>query len=161
MGLKGNNFHHANLLGIALPAQSVNNTTVNGSAIKEPWRTGRQITFIWVGGAFAASSTGRLRIQGLKRSDGTTWETLKEFNGSTDLEFTPTDFDDTKAAENGVLIGTIDLGFVDGEKYKHLRVTLQAEDANAILGGVAYCISDLYQKPSGQADNLFAKTRKP
>lgn len=66
MGLKGNNFHHANVVGLALAPQSLNNGAGTGVTISEPWSIGRQISFILAGGAFAASSVGACAVQGLK-----------------------------------------------------------------------------------------------
>ena len=155
--MRGNNFHHANSVGLALASQSVSNTTVNGETISEPWRTGRRISFLAVGGAFAASASGRLKVQGLQRADGSTWENLKESDGTTDLEFTAASLDDGGAGENAVLLGTLPMAKLDATTYKAIRVTFQSEGAQAMLMGVAYVISELYERASGQSDDLFSK----
>lgn len=158
--MKGNNFHHANEPGLALAPQSVTNTTVNGAEIKEPWTRGRQISFILLGGAFAATVDGALVIQGLRRDDGSTWEALKEYDGSTDLAFTETLLDDGGGAENAAVLGTVPLSDVDAETYKSMRVSFTESGNAAALIGVAYVISDLYRRPSGATDDLFAKAHK-
>lgn len=159
MGLKGNNFFHNNKTGTALQPQSVSNTTVAGETIVEPWRIGRQITFILLGGAFASSANGACTVQGLRRDDGTTWEALKESDGTTDLEFTATALDDGGALEGDRLLGTIDMGDIDGETYEAIRLSFEEDATAAMLVGAAYVISDLYARPSGDTDDLFSKAR--
>jgi hypothetical protein len=155
--MRGNNFHLANIVGVALSVQGANNETINGDAIVRPWEQGRQITFLWAGGPFAASSSGRLQFQYQDASDDS-WNALTESDGTTQLEFTATDFDDTGAAEDGVLIGTIPLEYVPAAA-KALRVNLISEGAQLINGGVAYIISDLHKHPAATADQLFSKVR--
>jgi hypothetical protein len=155
--MKGQNFHHANVVGLALATQSLSAATGTGATISEPWRIGRQISFIAVGGAFAASASGRLRVFGLSRSDGTTWVALKENDGTTNLEFLPTLYDDAGLGEGAALLGTIPLSDVDGTTYEAIRVTFESEGAQAMLIGIAYVISDLHEYPSGQVDYLFDK----
>lgn len=159
MALRGNNFVQAVKFGTAIPAQSITAATVNGNAISEPWRDGRQLSFVFVGGAFVALSSGRLKVQGLRRDDGTTWEDIQTPAG-VDLEFEPTKLDDAGAGENGTLIGTIDMADVDGVTYKSLRAQYIEETAAvAQIVAVAYIISDLYERPSGMTDELFALQR--
>lgn len=157
MSLRGNNFFHAVLAGVALVPQSVNNAAVNGVEIKEPWKKGRQISFLFLGGAFGASVTATCKVQGLKRSDGTTWEALKESDGSTDLAFTASKLSDTAQAENGSILGTLDMSRIDGDTYKSIRVVYDNDVAQAALVAIGYIISDLYTHPSGTADDLFSK----
>jgi len=158
MSLRGNNVHSNVVLGNAIPAQSIANATVNGSTILLPWKTGRQLSFLFVGGAFAASASGRLRIQQRAKVAGT-WSTMKENDGTTDLEFTVALLDDAGTGENGLLLGTLDLSRVDGATYDAIRVTFEAEHATATqLVAVAYMISDLYSRPSSQTDDIRAKT---
>lgn len=147
-------------LTIAIAAQSISNATVNGATLSEPWTRGSQLAIVYLGGAFSASASGRLRLQGLARSDGTTWSNLKEHDGTTDLEFTAAKLDDAGAGEGAALIGTLDLSRVDSETYKAVRVTFQAEHASATqLVAVGYLLTDLYARPSAQTDELWSKAR--
>lgn len=153
------NFQHSHLCGLALAPQSVNNAVVNGAEIKEPWSLARQLTFIVTGGAFGTAATGTLKVQGLKRSDGTTWEALKDKDGN-DLAFPVADVADAGPLENGCVIGTLPLGRVDGVTYKSVRLVYDNDVAVAVLIGASYVLSDLYVEPSGQADRLFALLHK-
>lgn len=155
--MKGSNFHHQVILGQALKPQTLNGATVNGGAITEPWRKAKQIAFIVNGGDFATNFDLRLKIQGLRRSDGTTWETLKEADGVTDLEFTATKYDNGGAGEAAAILGTMPLNDTDGKTYKALRIqSVEAGSANGIVG-ISYLLFELRKKPSGQVDDLFAK----
>jgi len=158
--MKGNNFHHANKSGLALAPQSVNNATVTGPAIEEPWRSGNQLSFILLGGAFASGVDGAMTVQGLRRDDGTTWEALKESDGTTDLAFTATLLDDAGGLEGGSVVGTLpfDSGGYE-ETYKSVRLSYTESGSAAALIGAAYVISDLRGKVSGQSDDLFSKAR--
>lgn len=160
MSLRGNNFFHTVLTGVALVPQSVGQATVNGVEIEEPWTKGRQISFFLLGGVFGAAASGRARIQGLLRSDGTTWQAINESDGTTPLEFTVTLLDDATQIENGSILGTLDLGMIDGDTHKSLRLTFEQETA-AVTALIAcgYIIFDTYKHPSGQVDDLFNKVR--
>jgi len=157
--MKGNNFFHDAFCGVALVPQSVTNTSAVGVTIKEPWTRGRQIAFLLMGGAQAATVDGKMEIQGLQRDDGTTWATLKEYDGSTDLEFTVTLLDDAGDFENGLVLGTIPLSHVDSETYSAIRVKYTEGGNAASLICVGYVIYDLFEKPSGMTDDLFSKCR--
>jgi hypothetical protein len=161
MGLKGNNFHYQCSVGDSIPAQSVSTiTTVAGRTISEPWRDARQVVFIVNSGAYASTASGRLKIEGLKRSDGTTWENLVLPGTATALEFLPiTDFDDAGAGENAALVGTIDLSDVDSVTYSAIRCKWYNEVAVAALVSVTDILYDRYERPSAQADKLFRQMR--
>jgi hypothetical protein len=158
MGQRGNNFHHAHTFGVALVPQSVSNTTVDGPAIAEPWKTGRQLSFILLGGAFAATVDGEFTIEGLKRSDGTTWETLLDGSGA-GLVLTGAKYNDAGALENGSLLATLPLDDVDSTTYKSVRITFTEGATAAALVAVAFVISDLYGRPGGAADETFSLMR--
>lgn len=151
-----NNLHHMAQVVNALPPQSISNTSVNGTVIARPWEKFRQLGLILLGGAFASSSSGLAVIQG-QRIDDDSWEALKESDGTTDLAFTATALDDAGAAENGALLGTLDLNRVDSNTYKAIRVVFTAENANAQLVGIAAVLFDPIDWPTGQADDLFYK----
>lgn len=159
--MSGNNFQHEIKAGVALVPQSVANATINGATISEPWKIGRQISFILVGGAFAASATATCAVQGLKRSDGTTWEALLNKNGVA-VAFPAAKLADTAALENGSLLGTLPLRDINNATYKALRITFTAIHATAtMLVGCVYVISGARRLPSGQADELFAIAHAP
>jgi len=160
MSLHGRNFFHAHLVQLAVAPQSIASAaTVNGQTVVEPWNWGRQLSIILLGGAFGATTSLAVTVQGLKRSDGTTWEALKESDDVTNLAFTPTLLDDATIIENGYLMGTIDLGDVDSEVYEAIRisVTENGGGANAVLFAAVYVIADLYARPGGEVDDLFYK----
>lgn len=163
MGMVGKNFFHRQYVGLALAAQSIAAAaTVNGADITEPQRKGRQITFILTGGAIAANGSLQVLIKGKKRSDGT-YVTLKKKDGTTDLEFTATLMDDATQLENGVIIGTLDMGDVDWETYGGLRLTAienGGSGGGAVLLAASYVISDLFTEPSGMTDDIFAKAHQ-
>ncbi len=151
-----NNLHHMTKVVNVLPPQSISNTTVNGAALVRPWETFCQLAFLLLGGAFAASSSGLCVIQG-QRKDDDNWEALKESDGVTDLQFTATALDDAGSAEDGALLGTLDLNRVDATTYKAIRPSFTAENANAQLVGIAALLFDPLTWPTGQDDDLFFK----
>jgi len=157
MGLRENRFYQHSKAGIALAAQSISNTTVNGAAIVEPWAIGRQLVLTLVGGAIAAGGTNVCTIQGLKRSDGTTWEALKQKDGTTDLTFTSTKINDTQQLENGIVRGCIPLDRVKAGTYKSIRVSFAVTGAFATLVGASYEIVDLFELDQAATDDLFGK----
>lgn len=152
----GHNFHHHNVTGVALVPQSVNNNTANGAAISEPWRIGRQLSFILIGGAFGTAVTGTMKVQAQQRSDGS-WVQLKAKDGVTDLQFDAALLADASSLENGSALGTLDLARLDADTYKAIRLVYVNAVAQAVLIGAAFVISGVFSTPSGQADNLFSK----
>lgn len=160
MALKGNNFFHHAKVGSALLSQSIAAAgTANGVTILEPWRIGRQLSFLLTAGAMGASSSLTCTVQGLRRDDGTTWEAVKESDGTTNLAFTPTDLDDAGALETqGYLLGTMDLNHFDGETYKAVRIVIVNDGTPAVVMGASYIISDLYKMSDAEgAADLFDK----
>jgi hypothetical protein len=158
MGMRGNNFQHKVLAGVALVPQSVGQATVNGATISEPWKKAKQISFILIGGVFGTAVAATCKVQGLRRSDGTTWDNLKQWDTTTDLGFTASKLADAAELENGYLLGTLDLTQLDGVTYKALRLQyIQATGSVTALMGAAFVLSDLYVEPGGQADDLFSK----
>lgn len=156
---KGNNFFNSVVVGMALTPQSVGQASVNGSTISEPWRIGRQLSIILLGGVFGTAVAATCKFYGLRRSDGTTWDVLKEDNGSTDLAFTASKLADTAALEGGTLLGTIDVSKFDATTYKAIRIVYnQTTAAVTALVAACYVISDLYNHPGTQTDDVFSKT---
>ena len=150
------NFHHNHIVGMALPSQSISNTTVNGSTISKPWTKGRELSFIVNGGAFASSADAEIDIQ-VQEIDGGTWVTALDADGN-NLAFTATLYDDGGGGENAVVLGTIPLELIDSDTYKAIRVSVTESATAAVLVGVTYVISDLYETVSGQTDDLFGKS---
>jgi hypothetical protein len=159
MPMPGRNPFHANKHGVALVPQSVNNATADGATILEPWKFGRWITFIFIGGAWAATVDGQLEVHGLARSDGTTWGPIVGADGSTTLAFDPTLLDDAGEGENGSFIGSLDLSAIDGNTYKAIRLEYAEGGSAAALVGAAYYISDLYTHPGGDDEYLYQQQR--
>lgn len=156
---KGNNFFSSVVVGLALAPQSVGQASASGATISEPWRIGRQISFILLGGVFGTAVAATCKLEGLLRSDGATWQTLKQDDGITDLGFTASKLADTAALELGALLGTVDVSRLDSTTYKAIRLKYtQSTSAVTALIGAAYVISDLYSRPSTQTDDLFSKT---
>src|SRR6185436_7779618 len=144
--MKGNNFFHANKVGVAIAPVSIASGAATAVAISEPWKLGEQITFVLQGGAFAAGATATCVVQGQKRSDDA-WENHKNAVG-TDIAFTPAKLAKSGALENGVLIGTIPVIDFDSSKYKAVRLLFTAGTANAQLISASYVISELRRVPS-------------
>jgi len=160
MALRGNNFFHHNKVGNALlPASIAAAGTGTGTTISEPWRRGRQLSFILLAGAMGGSSSLTATIQGLRRDDGTTWEALKESDGITNLAFTPANMDDAGQLEtDGYLLGTMDLNHIDGITYSAVRLVLVNDGTPAVVAGAAYVISDCYRLTDGEGSaDLFDK----
>lgn len=158
MSQRGNNFHHANGFGVALVPQSVSNATVSGPAIAEPWKIGRQLVFLMLGGAFAATVDGSFTIQGLQRDDGTTWATLLDGSGAA-LVLDGAKYNDAGALETGALLGTLPLSDVDSTTYKSVRIQFTEGATAAALVAVGYVIADLYDRASGSTDEIFPLMR--
>ncbi len=158
--MKGHNFFHQVVAGLAIPPQSIANATVNGTAIVEPWSKGRQLVFHLLGGAFAASADGLCKVQVQKRSDSSWVDWLNA--AGTLVQFPAAKLDDAGELENGELLGTIPLTDVDSGTYKAMRLVFIAQHATATqLIAAGYLIFDLRSEPSGQVDELFAIAHVP
>lgn len=150
--LKGNNFRHQVEVGVALAPTTINNTTTNGSTITEPWKRARQIAFIFMGGAFPATTDTTITIQGQARSNGA-WAALTDKDGN-NLALTGSVYDDGGALESGALLGSFDLSRVDSSTYKAIRAIVTNGVATAAIYAIAYVLFDPYTKPTGQTDVL-------
>ena len=158
--MKGDNFFHKVKVGLAVETQSVGQSaTATGVTIDTPWIHGRQLSFLLVGGDHGAAATATCKVQARQISDAQ-WVTLKEADGTTDLGFTAANLADTAALEDGTLLGTIDMGFLNGDVYDAVRLLyVRGAEAVSALVGAAYIISDLYGHASGTVDDLFPKTQ--
>lgn len=156
MGLKGNNFQHAVLVKQHISPQDIKNAAIAGTWIDEPWQIGNQVAFIILGGAIAAGGVGALTVEGKKRSDGSAVQ-LTDVNGSP-LAVPAARVADAGAVEGAALLGTINLDDVDSDTYSAIRLKWAETADKNYLAAVAAIIYDLYAKPSGQTDELFALT---
>lgn len=157
--MKGNNFHYTvGGVGVSVPPQTINAATVNGADIVEPFRIGRQLVFIFLGGTFAVGTDFRLRVFGKRRDTGA-YEALLGKDKVTPIEFTQTKLDDGGAGENGMLLGTLYANEVDTETYGTFRVTLQNVGAANGLAGVGHFIADLWSHMSATPDELFEQQK--
>lgn len=156
--LKGNNFFQKVVVGLALvPLARGSGVAGTGATISEPWKIGRQISFLLIGGAQGTAATATCVVQIQKRSDSS-WESMLDEAGNA-LTFTASKLADTAEIENGTILGTIDLSKVSATTHNAMRIlyTRGAQAVNTDFGA-AYIISDLYKTPSSQTDDLFSKT---
>lgn len=156
--MKGNNFHHHTITGVSIPPQTVTDAAVAGNAIPEPWKYCRQVAFLLLGGAQAATVAATCVFQAQQISDDA-WVTLKEHDGTTDLEITAALLGDTAQIENGRILGTLDVSKIDSETYKAVRCLYTETGVAAALIAVAHIAYELISKVSGESDDLFAKQR--
>ena len=149
------------IFGLAVAPQSVASAaTVNGVTIAAPWKKGRMISFLFLGGVFGATTAAIIKIQKQKISDST-WVDETRPDGTTVLRIPAARSNDASVLEAGALMGTLDMGPIDSDTYKAIRVTIveNGGGANTMLLGVGYLIHDLYTHPSGMVDELFALQR--
>lgn len=159
--MKGHNFQYHNKPYRALAPQTVTDAaTVNGDDISEPWRIGRQLSFILLGGALPAGITAAtFTVQGKKISDGS-YEAIKAGDGVTDLTFTAAKTIDAGELDGGRLLGTIPLNLLNLEAYSALRLSLTTAGTGAYLVAAAAVLSELVSFPApGVVDDLFDKVR--
>lgn len=157
--LVGHNWQHSNKPIAHIVPKSVTNTTAAGDWIVEPWKLANQLTFLFMGGAWAATVDGSAVIQGRKRSDGSA-VTLKEKDGVTNLALTATYLDDAGAGENGLIPGTIPLEDIDSETYDAVRMLYTEAGNAAALICVVAILSGFKERPSGTTDDLFSKAHQ-
>ena len=158
-GMRGNNFHQVNVVGQSIAGQTITGVaTVNGATITEPWRDAAQIAFLLNVGAISATFAGTVRFQGLKRSDGTTWENLKANNGTTDLTGGDAKLVDSGAGEDATLLATLYLQRVLSDTYSAVRISVAGTvAAQTIVIGVAHVLNGRIRNPSAQVDESFAQ----
>jgi hypothetical protein len=142
-------------VGQSIAPQSISNATVSGNAIVEPQNRCTQIAFILQGGALAATVDGSFTFQGRLRSDGTTWQTLKDKDNN-NLILAGADWDDAGKLENGSFVGTLRVDAVDFTTYEAVRVQFTEGATAAALIAVSHILFGFMEKPSGQTDELFA-----
>ena len=139
----------------SISSQAVNNTTVNGSAILEPWKEGHQIVFVMNIGALPGATSMTYTIQGRLRSDGATWQTLKDASAN-NLALAGAKFDAGGASENSTLLATLRCDAVDSGTYEAVRIIAANSAAAAAIVGISHIIWDVYSRPTSQTDEIFA-----
>jgi hypothetical protein len=149
--LKGNNFGKMVVVGTSIAPRSLNLSTANGVAIVEPWRTGRQVSFLLLGGDFPGTTVLAINLQ-VRLRGTSSWVNLKKANGVTDIILSGTKFNDGGAMENGVLLAGLDVNRIPSDIYDAVRVNITNTVATAAFIAVAHVISDLYAEPSSQVD---------
>src|SRR5262245_53287241 len=153
MGMAKSFAAKVHLLFKGIAAQSVSSiTSIDGDAITEPWKLGRRLTFLWIFGAFAGTASGLAIVQGKKRSDGN-WENVVDKDGNA-LQIPAAKLDDAGALESNPAWASVDLSNIDSTTYSALRARFTNEVAVAMLIACAYILDDLYEIPSGQADEI-------
>lgn len=153
-----------------LAPQAVGTTPVNGTAIVRPWERGRLLTVTAFCGALVAADALTTTFQ-VRRLGTSTWDTVKENDGTTNLGFTVAKLSDTGAAETGVIFGSIDLSRLKAgtnlnSAYEYDALRLSVVNANNTTPGICAFVghlSDLYSYPakdlSGNdvSDDLYFK----
>lgn len=143
-------------------------TAANGPAISEPWRTGRQLAIIASFVGATGQTSGELKLQGLRRSDGSTWDDLIEPDGSGVVRFDGS----TKFATNGAYdanvagtataagLGCLLLDDVKAATYSAIRVVFTATGGSGNpLVAVTGLICDTITHPvKGVTDELFKRS---
>lgn len=148
-----NNTPHEMLVpGLAVAPQAIGTTPVVGAAIVRPWELGRFLSFLAIGGALVASDALTVTVKA-RRKGTTTYDAIKESDGSTDLAFTVAKLSDTGEVENGAVLGTIDLNrlAMPSEDYEYDAIVLNAVNANDTSPGIVgfgYFITGLYSQPA-------------
>lgn len=154
--MQSENFLENNVVGVAMVPKTVANSAAPGSAIAEPWKIGRVLTFLLQAAAMASGDVLTVTVQGLKRSDGATWEAITDIDGNA-LVFTAAKTSDGGVMENGVVYGSIPIAKMDSVTYKSIRITAINAVAQNVVCSAAYVISDLFAAPPVQVDDLLSK----
>jgi hypothetical protein len=139
MSVTAKTYFRNHITGLALAPSDVNNETVNGATILEPWTFGRSIAFQVILGTLADALV--VTVEGLLRSDGTTWQTVQDFTGAADLGFALTNTDGS--ADGTGVLGELDLGAIDSDTYKAIRLSVVNDAAAICFIGATYSIYNL------------------
>lgn len=169
-----NNPHQHWIPGLSIAPQAIGTTAANGTALVRPWEKARLLSFIMIGGALGAADAYTAVVQA-RRQGTSTWDDVKEADGTTNLQFTASKTSDTGALENGYVFGTVDLsrlrsGVNLNSAYEYDAIRISVTNANNTtpgVVGVAHVLSDLYAYAStdlsGNAidDDLLFKQLPP
>lgn len=154
------NFQYHNIPKLALTPTDIDGATVNGAALGQWWREGRQITFLMHAGALTGAGTElTVKIQGQQISDDS-WVNLPGFDGVTDLEMSGTGFGDGEAVETAVVMGTMSSRYIDAMVYKDMRITVTEAGGAATEVTCFAIVSDLYAMNETATDYLFSQQVK-
>lgn len=142
---------------LLLRPQVVQNTTVNGDAVVEPWKIGRQMGVTIISAALASGVSFRTALQGRQRSDGT-WVNLTEPDGAGNIGFTQ-QVDGGELDTEGEMVGSLDLTRLDSTTYDAIRIAFtETGNVAADVASIGH-ITDLYTHPSGETDDLWTSQR--
>lgn len=153
MGMKGENALQRMKYHPILKPTAVNNTTVDGAAISEPWRDGRRIVF-GIRADIPGSSDLSCKVIGKKRSDGN-WEAVLDKAGA-EILFPGAKLEDATDGETVGLLGELDLSRFKAETYSDISLRFINGAATAVVASAWGLVTDLYSVPSGQADEFSA-----
>lgn len=151
--MRGNNFFHANNSGVALAPVVTGSGTSSGAAISEPWRKGRQITFILNCGVLGGTATWKFQV----RLRGTsTWKDIMD-SASSPVDITVV-FTNTEDGTSKIF--NLPLKDIDSDVYDAIRVFVTATHATDVCTA-AYVISDLIRHPGGDSNQYPGAFTKP
>lgn len=141
------------IAGLALKPQNVADTAIKGEAIVKPWEKGRRILFTIIGAAMAANDSITAGIE-IRRVGTSTWDTVKESDGTTALAFdAAADGDGT--LENGAIVGELNLERLKFPsatyEYDAIRLSLINAVAQNVICGATYIIANLLNYPNTTA----------
>ncbi|PHR91974.1 MAG: hypothetical protein COA69_09420 [Robiginitomaculum sp.] len=151
---------------LLLAPQAVGTSTVTGVEIIRPWESGRNLICMVIGGTLAAADAIAVTVMA-RRKGTTTWDNVKEDNGTTSLAFTVAKLSDGGAVENGIVFGNINLARLKSGtnldaayEYDALRFdAVNANNSSPGIIGLAGAITDLYEmdEESSAEDDLYFK----
>ena len=143
--------------GKALATSALTSASADGVTIPLDGIGAEYLTFVLIADSIASGATLAVVVQGQQRSDDA-WVTLKENDGTTNLEFTAAKLADGAALEaDGSLVGSLDLSRVDMETYKSVRIRATESGGAAVDIAATWYATSLRQRPSGQVDDLLSK----
>lgn len=155
----GPNFHERHFQGIAIAPFSVTGDQTAGLtavAIVDPWLKAEEIHFAFLAKPSGAVTSPVLRVEVRLRSDGSTWSTLKGFDGATDVAVAASKLADAGLAETAGLGLTIPFSVIDTETYDAIRLFYGVNaGANTVTGAAVYHLG----KPKSlvsQTDETFS-----
>lgn len=155
---------------VLVKPQNINNTPINGDGLVRPWKIARRMMICLIAAAMTTNDAITVKVQGRLASDGTTWENMKAWDGTTDLGFTVSktsnggvgDYDTTGTGTGvaGIVTGTLMLQKVNS-KYDAVRLQLVNAVAQNVVMGAVGVLMDLFYFPSDTVDDLFSKQLAP
>lgn len=159
------------MAGVAIPPQELDDGgTLDGLTIHDPASKGRLLSFLLMAAllgtptALTGTTVLTVVVQG-SVDNGTTWNTMKEKDGITDLEFTASKTiaaGELDPAVGGMVVGTLDLTrFVSGgaaSGINAIRLAVTVNTGADIAISAAYTITELYYHPdTDRTDDFLTK----